>query len=162
MPDGAWNCRKHTRLPQNIAPFTPPSTCWMAYVTTPGIAPRRYETMTCARPSRAPSNCCCNTNSSAPTRPAKSSIPGFCSFSYPPYWHYDMLRALSYWHAQSPAQPALPGCHGSCSTKNAMPTASGLCRIAIRAMFSSIWRRSAGQAAGTRLRALRILRWWQS
>ena len=79
MPDGAWNCRKHSNRAPNIAPFTPPSTSLMACVTFLNCAQATIKTIFC-KPNKAPSNCSFSTNFFVPTRLTRSSTPDFSSF----------------------------------------------------------------------------------
>ncbi len=91
--------------------------------------------------------------------------PSFLTFAFPPRYEYDVLRALDYFRAAGP-DPILASTTPCTSSRaGGSPTADGssIARTTRRSRFrfrsASRW---ASRAGGITLRALRVLRWYQS
>ena len=76
--------------------------------------------------------------------------PAFAKLSFPPRWHYDVLRGLD--HFQATDAPWDDRCRDALDVVvNAdAPTALGRSRTDTSARYGSTWKRRAGRADGTR------------
>jgi len=75
--------------------------------------------------------------------------PAFTRFSFPPWWHYDILRALDYFQAVTRLATGASPRLSTSSVTSSVPTAAGRCRTATRARRTSNWSASVDPAAGT-------------
>ena len=104
------------------------------------------------RPGGAARSTCSNGRCSGAGAPARSVSPGYLQFSFPPRWHYDVLRALDYFRAAGDAPDERIGGGGRAGARaSGSRTARGCWRTPTRARCTSRSRTAtAGPAAGTR------------
>ena len=88
--------------------------------------------------------------------------PDWLQFSFPTWWHYDVLRGLDYLRdagvdARRARRRGDPGRRGA----TAIPTVGGRSRTSTRARPTSRWTDGEGQPSRwNTLRALRVLDWF--
>ena len=87
--------------------------------------------------------------------------PRFTLFSFPTRWYYDVLRALEYFRVARDTRPAV--CRGGATGARSATSAglgAGEHPPGADAVRDGGRCRTAFPAGGTRLRALRVLAWW--
>ncbi|MBI5880114.1 MAG: hypothetical protein HZB53_20895 [Chloroflexi bacterium] len=85
----------------------------------------------------------------------------FTRFSFPPRWHYDILRALDYFQAvNAPRDPRLADAIGIVNETRASDGRWSLQNTYTGKTFFELERRGAPSRWNT-LRALRVLKWWE-
>lgn len=161
MPDGAWNCRKHTR----------PRPKHSSFHTTFNVLDGVRDTLE-FRPGPYQSDLLQAEQSALELllqhklfRSDHSGViinPKFLLFSYPHYWHYDVLRGLSYLaRINAPRDPrgqeAIDLLQQKQLDDGAWPVQN---RYTGQVFFNM--EKIGGPSRWNTLRALRILRWWQS
>ena len=90
LQDGGWNCEAPKA---GALRSIPPSACLKDCSHTNEQGANRQPLL---RPARGPRTICSNAACSVPFEPAKSINKRWLRFSFPPFWHYDVLRGLDY------------------------------------------------------------------
>jgi hypothetical protein len=87
--------------------------------------------------------------------------PGWTSFSFPPYWFYDVLTALDYFQASG--APPDPGARGAVESVRNRRGSDGKWRLGTRHQGRTFFEMEpAGLSSRwVTLRALRVLAWWE-
>ena len=148
MPDGGWNCRRDAGATHASVHTTISALEGLRLYEQP----RAQRAGGARRAAGAAASSCWRTGCFAPTAPARSSSRIFTRFSFPPRWHYDILRALDYFQAVgAPRDERLDG-----GDRDRL-RARRRCRRPLaaaeplqRARPTSSWNGSAPRAAGTR------------
>ncbi len=163
MPDGAWNCRRLRR------PRPTHSSFHTTFNVLEGV--RDYLDLRPARGKRRAALLAAEAGALEfmlqhrlyqSHRTGRAANPKFTLLSYPPRWHYDVLRGLVYFaQVQAPRDPRLQTAIDLLlSHRRAGGGWPVQQKYAGRVYFDM--EKTGGLSRWNTLRALRVLRWWEA
>jgi hypothetical protein len=160
MPDGAWNCRKHRRPCPKHSSFHTTLNVLDGVRDTLEFRPGAYQNEL-AQAEQSALELLWQHKLFRSDKSGKIIHPKFTLFAYPHYWHYDVLRGLSYLaRANAPRDPrtqeAIDLLHKKRRSDEKWPVQN---RYTGKVYFNM--EKIDGPSRWNTLRALRILRWWQ-
>jgi hypothetical protein len=159
MPDGGWNCRRHRR------PFPHHSSFHTTFNVLDGLRDyqefgdqSRQDEVTAAE--RGALELMLQHRLYKSDHTGEAINPKFTLFSFPPRWHYDVLRGLDYFaRANAPRderlQDAIDLLHERRRTDGRWPVQH---KYSGKVFFEM--EKIGGPSRWNTLRALRVLRWW--
>jgi hypothetical protein len=160
MPDGGWNCRRHRR------PYPHHSSFHTTLNVLDGLRDyltlgngRRQQEVTAAEQGALELLLQHQLYKSDHT--GEIINPKFTLFSFPPRWHYDVLRGLDYFaRANAPRKARLQGAIDLLHERRADGRWPVQHKYTGKVFFEM--EKLGGPSRWNTLRALRILRWWES
>ena len=160
MPDGAWNCRKHSRPRPKHSSFHTTLNVLEGVRDALDFRPGHYTTAL-MQAEQSALDLLLQHHLFRSDKTDKIINPKFTLFAYPHYWHYDLFRGLSYLaRANAPrdprAQEAIDLLHERQHEDGTWPTQN---RYTGKVFFNM--EKLGGGSRWNTLRALRILRWWE-
>jgi hypothetical protein len=160
MPDGAWNCRKHSRPRPKHSSFHTTLNVLDGVRDTLEFRPGVYQNEL-LQAEQSALELLWQHKLFRSDKSGEIIHPKFTLFSYPHYWHYDVLRGLSYLaRANAPRDPrtqeAIDLLHKKQRSDDAWPVQN---RYTGKVYFNM--EKLEGPSRWNTLRALRILRWWE-
>lgn len=160
MPDGAWNCRKHSKPRPKHSSFHTTLNVLDGVRDTLEFRPGHYQS-DLLRAEQSALELLLQHKLFRSDKTDKVINPKFLAFSYPHYWHYDTLRGLCYLaRANAPRDPrAQEAIDLLLKKRNADGTWPVQNRYSGKVYFNM--EKLEAPSRWNTLRALRILRWWQ-
>jgi hypothetical protein len=163
MPDGGWNCRKHRRPVPHHSSFNTTLNVLDGVRDALDLRPVGHGEQLCSDLLRAEQSALELLAQHKLFRSDKSGRvinPKFLQLSFPPYWHYDVLRALSYLaRVDAPRDPRLQEAIELLRQKQ-LPNGTWPVQNRYTGKVFFTMERIDGPSRWNTLRALRILRWW--
>jgi hypothetical protein len=160
MPDGAWNCRKHSRPRPKHSSFHTTLNVLEGVRDALEFHPSSYSGE--LRHAEASAlELLLQHKLFRSDKTGEIINPKFLLFSYPHYWHYDMLRALSYLARANAAYDARAqeAIDLLCQKRHSDGTWPVQNRYSGKVFFNM--EKIGAPSRWNTLRALRIQRWWQ-
>jgi hypothetical protein len=161
MPDGAWNCRKHTRPTPKHSSFHTTLNVLDGVRDTLEFRPGPYQN-DLLQAEQSALELLLQHKLFRSDKTGEIIRPKFLLFSYPHYWHYDLLRGLCYLaraHAPQDArtQESIDLLREKMDAEGKWPVQN---RYTGKVFFNM--EKIGAPSRWNSLRALRVLRWWQS
>lgn len=158
MPDGGWNCRRHAGATHSSLHTT--------ILVLEGIleyeqAGGRLSRRTQAARERGHEFLYAHQMYRS-HRTGRVIDDGMTRFSFPPHWHYDVLRGLDYLaQAKAPRDPRIEDAI-ELLNKRRRPDGRWLLQNVHRGLYHFVMEKAGEPSRWNTLRALRVLRWWQA
>jgi hypothetical protein len=161
MADGAWNCRKHSRPRPKHSSFHTTLNVLDGVRDTLEFRPGFYQS-DLLRAEQSALELLLQHKLFRSDKSGEIINPKFTLFSYPHYWHYDVLRGLSYWaRANAPRDPRLQDAIDLLQQRRREDGTWPVQNKYTGQVFFNM-EKVGGPSRWNTLRALRILRWWAS
>jgi hypothetical protein len=159
MPDGAWNCRKHSRPRPKHSSFHTTFNVLDGIRDAIELRPSAYQS-DLLRAEQSALELLLQHKLFRSDKTDAIIRPKFILFSYPHYWHYDVLRGLSYLaRSNAPRDPrtqeAIDLLYQKRRDDGTWPVQN---RYTGKVFFNM--EKIGAPSRWNTLRALRVLRWW--
>ncbi len=157
LDDGGWNCEREPGLDAVVVRLDDLRARGPARLRAGG---RPASNRPSPRPAAAERSTCSSAASSGAARPARSCSPATLDFSFPPYWFYDVLRALDYFREAGDApDPRIADAIESALGKRADDGRWAPASPWHGEVFFAVDAPEGEPSRWNTLRALRVLRW---